>query len=83
MTVPAPLQLGGLLFPLFGLVFAVLGLLNLVRPREMTAYTVRRHAGGEVDGRIEPTRTRLAFTRLVGGVMVIVGLGMALGILGP
>ena len=36
-----PLQVGGLvIFRLFGLFFAAIGLLNLVRPREMTAYAI-------------------------------------------
>lgn len=78
-----PLQSGGfLLFRLFGLLFAVIGVLNVVRPREMTAYQVRNRVGGSVDGRIEPTSTRLLLTRLIGGVMVVVGLGLALGFLG-
>ena len=79
-----PLQIGGLvLFRLFGLVFAGLGLLNVVRPREMTAYAIRRRSGGPIEGRIEPTATRLLFTRAIGGVMVLAGLGLAAGILGP
>lgn len=79
-----PHQVGGLvLFGLFGLVFAVLGLLNLVRPRAMTAYAIRRRAGGEIEGHVEPTATRLLFTRVMGGVMVLVGLGLATGFLGP
>ena len=79
-----PLQIGGLvLFRLFGLVFAGLGLLNVLRPREMTAYAIRRRAGGPIDGRIEPTTTRLLLTRVLGGVMVLVGAGLALGVLGP
>lgn len=79
-----PLQIGGVtLFRLFGLLFAVLGLVNLLRPREMTAYAIRRQAGGGVDGHVEPTPTRLLFTRVVGGVMVVVGLGLATGFLGP
>ena len=79
-----PLQIGGLvLFRLFGLVFAGLGLLNVFRPREMTAYAIRRRAGGPIEGRIEPTATRLLLTRVVGGVMVLVGAGLALGVLGP
>lgn len=84
MVSVVPLQLGGfLVFRLFGLVFAAIGLLNLLRPREMTAYAIRRQAGGPVDGHIEPTPTRLLFTRLIGGVMVIIGLGLAVGLLGP
>lgn len=80
----APLQLDGpLFFRLFGLVFALLGGLNLVKPREMTTYTVRRRAGGDIDGQIEPTATRLLLTRLIGGVMLLVGLGLAAGMLGP
>ena len=79
-----PLQIGGLvLFRLFGLVFAGLGLLNVVRPREMTAYAIRRRAGGPIEGQIEPTATRLLFTRAMGGVMVLAGLGLATGVLGP
>lgn len=79
-----PLQLGGfILFRLFGLVFAVLGVLNLVRPREMTAYAIRRRTGGGIDGHIEPTPTRLLFPRVMGGVMIVVGLGLTLGFLGP
>lgn len=79
-----PLQLGGfLLFRLFGLVFVAIGILNLVRPREMTAYVVRRRTGGELEGHIEPTATRLLFTRLMGGVMTIIGLGLFLGVIGP
>ena len=81
---PLPLQSGGLLvFRLFGVVFALIGLLNLLKPREMTAYAIRRRTGGQVQGRIEPTRTRLLFTRLVGAVGVLVGLGLATGMLGP
>ncbi len=84
MPTLVPLQLGGLsFFRLFGLVFAVLGGLNLVKPREMTAYTIRRRTGGEIDGQIEPTVTRLWITRLIGGVMMLVGIGMALGMIGP
>jgi hypothetical protein len=67
---------------LFGLVFAAVGVLNLVRPREMTAYTIRRRTGGAVEGQIEPTQVRLAFTRLIGGVMVVIGLGLTAGMLG-
>jgi len=79
-----PLQIGGIvLFRLFGLVFAGLGLLNVIRPREMTAYAIRRRAGGPIEGQIEPTATRLLLTRVVGGVMVLVGAGLALGVLGP
>lgn len=84
MSSPVLLQVGGsIVFPLFGLVFAVVGVLNLVRPREMTSYAIRQRAGGPVDGHVEPTPTRLLFTRLVGGVMVILGLGLASGFLGP
>ena len=72
-----------MIFRLFGLVFAALGVLSLLRPREMTAYQMRQRAGGAIDGRIEPTQTRLLFTRLIGGVMVIIGLGLAAGLLGP
>lgn len=79
----SPLQIGGLLFPLFGLVFAIIGALNLVKPREMTAYTIRRRTGGEIEGQIEPTPTRLLFTRLMGGVMLVIGLGLVLGFMGP
>ncbi|MHB9288042.1 hypothetical protein ACKVMT_13490 [Halobacteriales archaeon Cl-PHB] len=78
-----PLQSGLLVFRLFGLAFAALGVLNLVKPREMTAYAIRRRAGGPVEGHIEPTATRLWFTRIIGGVMVVVGLGLAAGMLGP
>jgi hypothetical protein len=78
------LLFGGLvIFRLFGLLFAAVGALNLLRPREMTAYAIRRRAGGPVDGRIEPTETRLLFTRLVGAVILVVGLGLFLGVLGP
>lgn len=84
MLTLVPLQVGGLvIFRLFGLLFAAIGLLNLVRPREMTAYAIRRRAGGSIDGHIEPTVTRLLFTRLMGGVMLVVGLGLAAGFLGP
>lgn len=84
MPLLVPLQLGGLaFFRLFGLLFAAIGLLNLLRPREMTAYSIRRRTGGGIDGRIEPTPTRLLFTRLVGGVMVLLGLGLATGSMGP
>jgi hypothetical protein len=77
-----PLQVGGFLFPLFGLVFALIGALNLIRPREMTAYTLRRRTGGEIEGQIEPTPTRLLFTRLMGGVMLVIGLGLVFGLVG-
>jgi hypothetical protein len=84
MSPPVPLQFGGLLiFRLFGLLFAALGVLNVLRPREMTAYAIRRRTGGRVEGRIEPTPTRLLVTRLIGGVMAVVGLGLAFGVLGP
>lgn len=82
--VPIPLQFGGglLVFRLFGLLFAVIGALNLARPRAMTADQVRqRH--GDIDGTIEPTRTRLLFTRFMGGVGVVIGLGLAAGLIGP
>ena len=79
-----PLQTGGLvLFRLFGLVFAGLGLLNVLRPREMTAYAIRRRAGGPIEGQIEPTATRLLLTRFMGGVMILLGAGLGLGVLGP
>lgn len=79
-----PLQFGGLaFFRLFGLLFAVIGALHLLRPREMTAYAIRQRGGGGVDGRIEPTPIRLLFTRIMGGVGVVVGLGLAAGFLGP
>ena len=79
-----PLQIGGLvLFRLFGLLFAGLGLLNVLRPRAMTAYAIRRRAGGPIEGQIEPTPIRLLFTRVVGGVAVVLGLGLATGFLGP
>ncbi|PSP97969.1 hypothetical protein BRC89_09940 [Halobacteriales archaeon QS_4_70_19] len=83
--VPTPLQsFGGglLLFRLFGLLFAGIGALNLVRLREMTAYRIRRRPG-EVDGTIEPSWTRLLFARLMGGVGVVIGLGLASGLFGP
>jgi len=66
-------------FRLFGVLFAVLGLLNVVKPREMTAYQIRRRTYGAVDGRIEPTETRLWVTRVIGVVMVAVGIGLASG----
>ena len=71
---------------LFGVVFAGVGLLNLVGPRETTAYAIRRRAGGPIEGQIEPTGTRLLFTWATGGVVVVVvglGLGLATGLLGP
>jgi len=81
---PLPLQSGGLLiFRLFGIVFALLGLLNLVKPRAMTAYQIRRRSGGQIEGQIEPTQARLLFTRAIGGVFVLVCIGLALGMLGP
>jgi hypothetical protein len=82
--VPILLQFGGglLVFRLFGLLFAAIGALNLVRPRAMTAYRIRRRHG-EVDGTIEPSRTRLLFTRFMGGVGVVIGLGLAAGLIGP
>lgn len=84
MPPTTPLLVGGLLvFRLFGLVFAALGALSLLRPREMTAYQIRQRSGGAIEGQIEPTGTRLLFTRVVGGVMVLVGLGLATGALGP
>lgn len=84
MSPVAPLALGGLvLFRLFGLVFVVVGALNVVRPREMTTYAIRRRAGGPIEGHVEPTQTRLVFTRLVGVAMVVIGLGLAAGVLGP
>lgn len=80
---PLPLQFGPPpIFRLFGLFFAAVGALNLVKPREMTSYAVKRRVGGATDGRIEPTRTRLLFTRLVGGFMILIGLGLATGSLG-
>jgi hypothetical protein len=84
VTPPLPLQTGGLLiFRLFGLVFAAVGALHLVKPREMTAYQIRRRTDGEVDGRIEPTKTRLLFTRVVGAFGVVLGLALAAGVIGP
>ena len=78
-----PLQSGLLVFRLFGVVFALIGLLNLLKPRAMTAYAIRRRTGGQIQGHIEPTRTRLLFTRFVGAVGVLIGLGLATGMLGP
>lgn len=67
------------IFRLFGVLFAGLGLLSVAKPREMTAYQIRRRSRGAVDGRIEPTETRLWITRIIGVVMVAVGLGLATG----
>lgn len=84
MHVAVPLQPVGLsIFRLFGLLFVVVGGLNVLRPRAMTSYRIRRRAGGQVDGQIEPTETRLLFTRIIGGVMVLLGLAVATGALGP
>lgn len=69
-------------FRLFGLVFAVLGLVNVLRPRAMTSYRIRRRTRGEVEGQIEPTPARLLFTRVVGGLMIVVGLALAAGTVG-
>jgi len=66
-------------FRLFGVLFAGLGLLNVVKPHEMTAYQIRRRTRGAVDGQIEPTETRLWVTRIIGVVMVAVGIGLATG----
>lgn len=74
-----PLLFGGfLVFRLFGLLFVALGVLNVLRPREMTAYAIRRRAGGPIDGHIEPTPTRLMFTRLFGGLMIGIGLSITI-----
>ena len=70
-------------FRLFGLVFAALGALNLLRPRAMTSYQIRRRTRGDVEGQIEPTPTRLLFTRVVGGLAVVIGLALAGGLVGP
>jgi hypothetical protein len=80
-----PLQFGGglIVFRLFGLLFAAVGALNVLKPRAMRSYQIRRRTGGEVDGQIEPTETRLRFTRIVGGFGVLVGLALALGVVGP
>ena len=79
-----PLQAGGIvLFRLFGLLFAALGALNVLRPRAMTAYAIRQRTGGEIQGHVEPTPIRLLLTRVIGGVSVLLGLGLALGFLGP
>ncbi len=77
-----PLQSTLLVFRLFGLAFAALGVLNIVKPREMTAFAVRQRRGGPVEGRIEPTAARLWVTRIVGGLMVVFGLDMAIGVFG-
>jgi len=82
ITQPPPRWWSNLIFRLFGLLFAALGVLNLLRPREMTAYQIRQRAGGPIDGQIEPTQTRLLFTRFIGGIMVIIGLGLVTGLLG-
>lgn len=84
-----PLQFGPsvvgpfLFFRLFGLVFLAVGVLNVVRPREMTSFAIRQRASGEIEGTIEPTGTRILFTRIVGAVMALLGLGIALGVMGP
>ncbi len=70
-------------FRLFGLLFAALGALNVLRPRAMTSYQIRRRTRGDVEGRIEPTRTRLLVTRVIGGVAVVVGPALAAGVVGP
>lgn len=65
MALFTPLLMGGfVIFRLFGLVFAAIGALNLVRPRAMTAYKIKRRTGGAIDGQIEPTPTRLFCTWL-------------------
>jgi hypothetical protein len=82
--VPVPLQSGfPLIFRLFGLLFVALGALNVVKPRAMTAYQIRRRTGGQIEGQIEPTQARLLFTRVIGGVFVLVGLGIVTGAVGP
>lgn len=68
-----------LFFRLFGLLFAVVGALNVLRPREMAAWQVR-HGYGEVDGRIEPSDTRVLLMRVFGGFFLVVGLGIFLGL---
>ena len=81
---PLPLQFGGvLLFRLFGLLFVALGALGALRPKAMTSYRIRRRTASEVDGEIEPTPTRLLFTRVIGVVMALMGLFFAVGGFGP
>ncbi len=70
-------------FRLFGLAFAALGLLSVLRPRAMTSYQIRRRTRSDVEGQIEPTATRLLFTRVVGGLAVVIGLALAAGLVGP
>lgn len=71
------------MFRLFGLLFVALGALTALRPKEMTSYRIRRRIGGDVDGEIEPTPTRLLFTRVIGVVMALMGLFFAVGGFGP
>lgn len=69
-----------LLFRLVGLVNAIGGLLYVVKPAEMLRWNVRRRTGTDAD--IRPSATRLWFSRLVGVVLVVVGLAVASGQMG-
>lgn len=83
MTVEFAVATMALIFQLFGLFFALLGALNLLRPREMTSFAIRSRTSGNIEGHIEPSPVRLLFTRIMGGIIVIIGLGLAVGVLGP
>jgi hypothetical protein len=66
------------IFSLFALLFVGVGVLNVLKPREMTAYQIKRRSG--VEGTIEPTETRIMLTRIFGVIAIIFGLSFLTGI---
>lgn len=81
MTPLALLQHGEAIPTLFGILFVAVGALNVVKARAVTAFNVSRRSAGTIGDQAELSPTRVVYTRLVGGLMIVVGLGLAFGLL--
>ncbi|MFD1512173.1 DUF6199 family natural product biosynthesis protein [Halomarina rubra] len=78
--VPIALPFGGgppLVFRLFGLLFVAIGVLNVLRPKEMLAWSVKNKYG--VQGDVEPSDTRALVQRIVGAFIALFGVAFTLG----
>lgn len=81
MTLFTLLQHGEAIPTLFGILFVAVGTLNVVKARAVTAFNVRRRSDEIIEDQVELSPTRVGYTRLLGGVMIVVGVGLAFGLL--
>ncbi|WP_254537611.1 hypothetical protein [Halomarina litorea] len=66
------------MFRLFGLVFAVMGILAVLFPRGMGTRRIRTNTGYEAS--VEPTGVQQVATRVIGAVFAVIGLAMVAGV---